>query len=657
MFVPYYDGSNTEACTVSLIRSDVGLTAAHCFKDHGYDLNKRPVKLRFGSNLADSGGETRIATSVLLGNGFDLALVRFPSVTGVRPVQLVAADQKDLWRNGTVGLAAGWGGTATEHLASHLQAGALKIEDQVYSLAQTISGYNYLMKASPYSGKTAPGDSGGPLVNEHFVNGATVHTLVGVLSQGSKLDASAYTKVGSTLPWITSFLNANSVLPPPTSPTPPVNKPPTASFTWARKPGARNIVAFDGRASFDEGGISAWKWYRGNTLLGTGATPTFSLGASTSQTVTLVVTDNQGATGSVKRILSLPNRPPVIRSVTPAGAVVGTNTPTLSAATGDDDGDTLQFSYRVTGPAVDISSGWVGGSWKVPEHRLDPGTTYQWTVRAKDSAGATASRTSSFTVAMLPTAASVVQTSTGGGYWQADTYGSVHVHGDASFYGSLPGLGVHVTNIIGLARTPTNRGYWLVGRDGGVFAFGDAPFAGSLPGLKIKVSNIVGMAPTRTGKGYWLVGGDGGVFAFGDAGFYGSMGGKPLNAPVTAIAATPGNAGYWLAARDGGVFAFGDASFYGSMGGKPLNAPVVDMDTTPDGKGYWMTAEDGGVFAFGDAGFYGSLAGKPLNGHITSMSATPTGGGYLLSACDGGIFAFGNAAFRGSDPTYQCRGT
>jgi hypothetical protein len=28
-------------------------------------------------------------------------------------------------------------------------------------------------------------------------------------------------------------------------------------------------------------------------------------------------------------------------------------------------------------------------------------------------------------------------------------------------------------------------------------------------------------------------------------------------------------------AWDGGIFAFGDAHFYGSMGGKPLNAPIV----------------------------------------------------------------------------------
>src|SRR5690349_15582383 len=54
------------------------------------------------------------------------------------------------------------------------------------------------------------------------------------------------------------------------------------------------------------------------------------------------------------------------------------------------------------------------------------------------------------------------------------------------------------------------------------------------------------------------------------------------NAPITGIAATPDGKGYWEVASDGGIFAFGDAAFYGSMGGKPLNAGVVGLAATPD---------------------------------------------------------------------------
>ena len=50
--------------------------------------------------------------------------------------------------------------------------------------------------------------------------------------------------------------------------------------------------------------------------------------------------------------------------------------------------------------------------------------------------------------------------------------------------------------VIGIVPTNTGHGYWLIGADGGLFAFGDAAFQGSLPGLGIRVSNIVGAVPT-----------------------------------------------------------------------------------------------------------------------------------------------------------------
>ena len=50
--------------------------------------------------------------------------------------------------------------------------------------------------------------------------------------------------------------------------------------------------------------------------------------------------------------------------------------------------------------------------------------------------------------------------------------------------------------MIGLVPTADDRGYWLIGSDGGIFAFGDAPFVGSLPGLGIHVKDIVGAVPT-----------------------------------------------------------------------------------------------------------------------------------------------------------------
>ncbi len=188
---------------------------------------------------------------------------------------------------------------------------------------------------------------------------------------------------------------------------------------------------------------------------------------------------------------------------------------------------------------------------------------------------------------------------------------------------------------------------WLASGSGGVFALGGARFYGSMGGKPLNAP-VVGIAATPDGNGYWLVAADGGVFAFGDARFYGSMGGRKLTRPIVGITPAPSGNGYWLVAADGGVFAFGGARFFGSTGSMSLVAPVVSLAASPDGNGYWLVAADGGVFAFGDARFFGSLGGVNLAKPVVGAAASPDGNGYWLVASDGGVFVFGDAGFHGS---------
>ncbi len=190
-------------------------------------------------------------------------------------------------------------------------------------------------------------------------------------------------------------------------------------------------------------------------------------------------------------------------------------------------------------------------------------------------------------------------------------------------------------------------GYYEVASDGGIFAFGTLGFYGSMGGKPLNAP-IVAMATTPTGKGYWEVASDGGVFAFGTASFYGSMGGKPLNAPIVAMATTPTGKGYWLVASDGGIFAFGNAPFYGSTGAVTLPAPVVSMVANPNGTGYWEVGATGTIYSFGTPGLFGSMGGRALNAPIVGAASTPDFYGDWEVASDGGIFAFGNAPFYGS---------
>ena len=136
------------------------------------------------------------------------------------------------------------------------------------------------------------------------------------------------------------------------------------------------------------------------------------------------------------------------------------------------------------------------------------------------------------------------------GYDLAGSDGGVFVFptGQSSgFFGSLPGLGVKVNNIVGIVPTNNFTGYNLVGSDGGVFVFPvgqSSGFFGSLPGLNVKVTNVVGIVPTNNYQGYDLVGSDGGVFVFPvgqSAGFYGSLPSMNVHvSDIVGIVASPG---------------------------------------------------------------------------------------------------------------------
>jgi hypothetical protein len=271
------------------------------------------------------------------------------------------------------------------------------------------------------------------------------------------------------------------------------------------------------------------------------------------------------------------------------------------------------------------------------------------TVTAADAIGAgTSAGSFTFPVSSTPSPA------TSSGYDLVGKDGGVFVfptNQSGGFYGSLPGLGVHVHDITGMVPSPDDKGYFLVGQDGGVFAFGDAPFLGSLPGLRVKVSDIRGIVPTRDNRGYFLVGRDGGVFAFGDAPFLGSLPGEGVHiTTVVGIAATPSDQGYWVVAGNGAVYAFGNAPNFGSAVGTA--SPVSGIASTPDGGGYWIVTQNGSVSKFGDAGYFGALPALGVRPTSPVIGLVPTADdqGYWLIGSDGGIFAFGDAPFVGSLP-------
>jgi len=248
------------------------------------------------------------------------------------------------------------------------------------------------------------------------------------------------------------------------------------------------------------------------------------------------------------------------------------------------------------------------------------------------------------------------------GYDLAGSDGGVFVFPtgqSAGFFGSLPGLGVHVNDVVGIVPTNNFSGYNLVGSDGGVFVFPvgqSSGFFGSLPGLGVSVSDVVGIVPTNNYQGYNLVGSDGGVFVSPvgqTSGFFGSLPGKGVHVnDIVGIVANPGGGGYFLVGRDGGVFTFGSAPFFGSLPGIGVHVDnIVGIAASPDGGGYYVVGSDGSVYGFGDATSFGSLPALGVKvSNVVAIVPTPDGKGYWLIGSDGGVFAFGDATSQGSLP-------
>ena len=199
------------------------------------------------------------------------------------------------------------------------------------------------------------------------------------------------------------------------------------------------------------------------------------------------------------------------------------------------------------------------------------------------------------------------------------------------FYGSLPGLGVTVHDIVGMVPSPDDKGYFLVGRDGGVFAFGDAPFLGSLPGLGVSVDNIMGSCPPPTTGATSSWAGTGACSPSATHRSSARCRGSG-STPTTSSASPrlPRTSGYWLVGANGTVYAFGDAPQLGGAVGSP--SPVSGIASTPDGGGYWIVTRDGAVFTFGDARSYGSLPGDGVVPDRAVIGLVPTAddGGYWL---------------------------
>ncbi len=179
----------------------------------------------------------------------------------------------------------------------------------------------------------------------------------------------------------------------------PVNTPPTARFTFSCAAAICTFVS----TSFDHGGgritANAWTFGDGGTATETSPTHSYTVTAATEFTVTLTVTDNEGATGVTSQTFILD----------PTAA----NIPPTAAFTPNCYGESCIFTSTSTdvAPGTIATYAWTFGDgatedWNKPSHvyTISARTTFTVTLTVTDNEGATAVATRTVTVSPLPPA-------------------------------------------------------------------------------------------------------------------------------------------------------------------------------------------------------------------------------------------------------------
>ncbi|MCW2900618.1 MAG: cell surface protein, partial [Streptosporangiaceae bacterium] len=172
------------------------------------------------------------------------------------------------------------------------------------------------------------------------------------------------------------------------------NEPPTASFTASA---SGMTVSVDGTGSTDtDGTVAGYAWNFGDGTSGMGKTASHTYAAAGTYSVTLTVTDDKGATGSVTHSVTVTaaNAAPTasfISSVSNPAAFDG-------SASADSDG-------TVAGYAWAFGDG-TSGMGKTASHTYAAAGTYSVTLTVTDDKGATGSVTHPVTVTATPPLAS-----------------------------------------------------------------------------------------------------------------------------------------------------------------------------------------------------------------------------------------------------------
>ncbi len=193
-----------------------------------------------------------------------------------------------------------------------------------------------------------------------------------------------------------------------------VNSPPVALFSYSpSSPGIGEWIQFDASASVDpDGTIASYSWNFGNGATGYGATAWQRFTAHGNYTVTLIVTDDDGASDTISQTIQIgpTNQAPTAAfGFSPTNPAVNGWVQFDGSGSFDTDGSIVSYSWNFGDGTTD--TGVV--SW----HRFAAPGTYVVTLTVQDDSGGTDSTSQSIQVGTtnLPPTAAFVYTPTSAG--------------------------------------------------------------------------------------------------------------------------------------------------------------------------------------------------------------------------------------------------
>ncbi|RMB58146.1 PKD domain-containing protein [Tessaracoccus antarcticus] len=209
------------------------------------------------------------------------------------------------------------------------------------------------------------GTTGTGITTTHTYSTAGAHTITLTVTDDKSATATTTREITATAP----------------------NVAPTASFTVATN---GLSVSVDGNGSTDpDGSIASWAWDFGDGTTAATATATHTYAAAGSHTITLIVKDDKGLSGSTtKDVVAVgPNQAPIASFTS---AVNGLSVSLNAAASNDPDGTITTYQW-------DLGDGSSAAGVTTTHTYTSPGS-YSVILTVTDNANATATRTNSVTV-------------------------------------------------------------------------------------------------------------------------------------------------------------------------------------------------------------------------------------------------------------------